>query len=239
MLTVPGVAVLEVDEARAIGQELAGTGGAIRDRLVPLFVAGEYATSRAVPAAAPTVRLKIQVIQGDRRLETVSPRGLTEAEAVQLLAERLPQNLIATASAGTACRWIGSSNLPCYANGPTPAAELGLLPQAVGLAKRPCCCSRSVSSSGSAPDPRLPPVGARVSLGRSENLIRANGYTYQPGSPVEQRVQAKVSICSGMWARNVETVFASGQLSFFDADQLLNVRTPRMIGGSRNVGGSA
>ena len=109
------------------------TGGEVGERLVPLFVDGEYATSRATPEAEPTVRLTIRVTQGDRRLETVSPGPVTEAEVVSVLAERLPRKLVRMAESGDGVPLDRSRQFALLAQRAEAFSELGQWPQSTSL----------------------------------------------------------------------------------------------------------
>ncbi len=52
--TYPGVAVLEIEEVRAIGRELELSGGELSDRVVPVILEGEYRMSEQARAVAPS-----------------------------------------------------------------------------------------------------------------------------------------------------------------------------------------
>jgi hypothetical protein len=74
---IPGVAVIEVEEARAIAQERQGRHKGVGRRMVPVVVEGQYSTARSTPGAPPTVSLQIRLTG-----ESVEP--------TELLRESLP-----------------------------------------------------------------------------------------------------------------------------------------------------
>lgn len=72
LLETPGVAVLEVDEARSIRDELLIAGREIEIPAIPLFIQGEYETTGQVPELE--MRLRIQVMSGEDAPETIEER---------------------------------------------------------------------------------------------------------------------------------------------------------------------
>jgi hypothetical protein len=66
----PGVAVVAVDEARAIAAERDASGVAGRERPTPVFVDGEYRTARAADGAV-TVEMTVTASEGERVLADV------------------------------------------------------------------------------------------------------------------------------------------------------------------------
>jgi hypothetical protein len=92
----PGTAVVEIDEARAIRQELIGTGDAIKDRLVPLFVEGEFVTSGRGPDAQARITLRITDGQKERR--QLARDGMTLAQSVEWLMNQVPREIAARPS---------------------------------------------------------------------------------------------------------------------------------------------
>ncbi|MEI8373532.1 MAG: hypothetical protein WCJ35_11960 [Planctomycetota bacterium] len=99
LVSSPGVAVLEFEEARAIGQELQVTTGRLEHRLIPVFVQGEFTTSRGADAN-PRVHLKVEVVDGRRTLVGADRDDLTGKEAGSLLSEELPRRILALAKGG-------------------------------------------------------------------------------------------------------------------------------------------
>ena len=224
LLTVPGVAVLEVDEARAIGRELAVTGAEVRERIVPLLVDGEYATTRGSPETPPAVRLTVRVTQGDRRVEVVSRDQLAEEEVVRVLAERLPQKLMNLAEAGSVVPLNRNQQFALLCQRAEAFAELGQWPQATGLREAALLlqpqsveqrlrlirdCRRWA--------PRLfPPTRKRVSRGADASS--------RSGTPQDDEIppQARVEFFRHL-AQNIESVVAAGVLPPCDVVQLLGV----------------
>ncbi len=96
----PGVAVLETEEARAIGQELQHTGAKLKGRVVPLFVEGEFKMSTAKPGDKPKVQMTLSLVDaqhGRQRYEqpTLSFEGVTD-----LLTRRAPEGILRRAKIG-------------------------------------------------------------------------------------------------------------------------------------------
>ena len=91
----PGVAVIEIDEARAIGDELRLSGAKLKNRSVPFFVEGEFEMSAAQPGESPTVRLAMRAGDGRRVHAKAERSGLAEDDVVELLTNVLPSRLLA------------------------------------------------------------------------------------------------------------------------------------------------
>ncbi|MDA0807497.1 MAG: hypothetical protein O2945_07485 [Planctomycetota bacterium] len=85
----PGLAVVELAEARAIREELSITGSELSDRQRPLFIVGGYSTERVADSNSINVRLSISA--RDREQVVLS----VESEALKL--DLLPDWLHATA----------------------------------------------------------------------------------------------------------------------------------------------
>lgn len=96
----PGVAVLEIEEARAIGQELAG-GGKIGDRVLPVFVEGEFEMTSKAPGAEPTVRLTVRITDGKRSLGAIERSGLALDAVPELLTGEVPRTVARLANIQT------------------------------------------------------------------------------------------------------------------------------------------
>lgn len=90
---VPGTAVVEIEEARAIGQELAVTGDGIKDRLVPLFVEGEFAMSGRAPDVR--VRITLRLTDGQKERRKLERADLTLAQSVDWLMNTAPREIAA------------------------------------------------------------------------------------------------------------------------------------------------
>ena len=91
----PGVAVIEIDEARAIGDELRLRGVALENRSVPFFVEGEFEMSAAEPGESPTVRLAMRAGDGRKVHAKAERSGLAEDDVVELLTNVVPSRLLA------------------------------------------------------------------------------------------------------------------------------------------------
>ena len=85
----PGLAVVELAEAQAIGRELSITGSELSDRQRPLFIVGEYSSGRVADSKSATVRLSISARDREKVVLSV------ESEALKL--ETLSDWLEATA----------------------------------------------------------------------------------------------------------------------------------------------
>jgi hypothetical protein len=89
-LASPGVAVIETQEAQEIRQERDLSGSDDIQRIVPLFVEGEYEVTPAEPTGEPHVRLSIRLTRDDGVLQTIRrdtlPLGQTASFLVELAA---------------------------------------------------------------------------------------------------------------------------------------------------------
>lgn len=88
----PGVAVLEIEETRAIGRELQLSGGELRDRIVPVIFEGTFRMSEQAKAVTPSsARVSVSVsVAGEKGSQwTITNHSLSEAST--WLAEQLPQ----------------------------------------------------------------------------------------------------------------------------------------------------
>ncbi len=89
----PGVAVVELEEARAIRAEL-GADGRLGRRVVPLFVEGDFHVTVRGDAPQPSVRLKIRLTDGQTVRRHSEHDGLTLDEATLLVSRTLPAQLL-------------------------------------------------------------------------------------------------------------------------------------------------
>ncbi len=94
----PGVAVLEIEEARAIGRELAVGGGEIGARLLPVFVEGEFEMTLKTPGTEPTVRLAVRITDGKRSVGAVERSGLAIDAVAEVLTRELPRTVVRLAN---------------------------------------------------------------------------------------------------------------------------------------------
>jgi hypothetical protein len=97
LTALPGAAVIEVEEARAIRKELDTSGGKVHG-VVPLFVEGEFevVAKAGVPAS---VGFKITV-DAAKQSRTIDREGLTLAEATQFVSRELPRAIVPAGGAG-------------------------------------------------------------------------------------------------------------------------------------------
>jgi hypothetical protein len=89
---LPGVALVETEEARAIGDELRRTGGEVRDRAVPLFVEGEFKIDQPADGE-PTVHLALRVTDGSRVRLDEAKHDISNDQAITLLSEDWPRKI--------------------------------------------------------------------------------------------------------------------------------------------------
>jgi hypothetical protein len=90
----PGLAVVELDEARATGRELSITGSELSDRQRPLFIEGEYSSTPAADSTVATFQLSVSArdaskvvltsVSDQMNLEEL-PDWLNDAAGSQLL----------------------------------------------------------------------------------------------------------------------------------------------------------
>ncbi|MBC7819000.1 MAG: hypothetical protein IAG10_19090, partial [Planctomycetaceae bacterium] len=92
----PGVAVVEIDEARAIRQELAVTGDGIKDRLVPLFVEGEFVMSGRLPDVR--VRMALRITDGKTEHRKLERAEMTLAQSAEWLTNDVSRAIAASQS---------------------------------------------------------------------------------------------------------------------------------------------
>lgn len=90
----PGVAVVEVEEARAIRRELNLGAENLKRRVVPLFVEGEFEMTADAKTGAPRVRLSIRVSDGQNEPRRFERTGLALADAASWLRGPLPREIV-------------------------------------------------------------------------------------------------------------------------------------------------
>ena len=94
-----GIAVLEIEEARSIGEELARSTTELAGRKVPLFVEAEFEVLPAEAPAAARVRFAIRALDGRVEREAASQAFDSLAKATSWLTESLPAKLLTTEAA--------------------------------------------------------------------------------------------------------------------------------------------
>lgn len=86
LLSMPGVAVLEIEEARHIAEELQKAGERIGDRVVPLMISGRFKMSTPSLEANTRVRFWLQMTSGQDQHSRLESGELGWSEAVTYLA---------------------------------------------------------------------------------------------------------------------------------------------------------
>ncbi len=94
LTSLPGVAVIEVEEAHAISRELGLDGLELKKRTVPLFVEGEFEILGAKVGRERQVRLMIRISDGRQVRRTIEHGNVSSAEAVELLAGSVPRRIV-------------------------------------------------------------------------------------------------------------------------------------------------
>lgn len=95
----PGTAVLEIEEARAVAQELALStppdgADSLRRRIVPILVDGEFTVSEDHAAGTHAVDLTVHVRRGSG-VDEIRETALPPAEVVSFLTGELPRRILA------------------------------------------------------------------------------------------------------------------------------------------------
>jgi hypothetical protein len=93
LMRQPGVAVIEIEEARTIAQELAVTGGNLEGRVTPLIIEGEYEKESKVVGQAAEIRLAVRLSAAGRNTEELRRDRLSLREAIALLTREVPQKV--------------------------------------------------------------------------------------------------------------------------------------------------
>ncbi len=88
----PGIAVLEVEEARQILRELSLTGTVLGERRVPVFVEGEFEVLGT--AKKNSFRLAVDVVGAKADRQRIEKSGLTSDEVINHLTRSLPTSLL-------------------------------------------------------------------------------------------------------------------------------------------------
>ena len=85
----PGVAVIEVEEARQIAREISLTDGKDVDRVVPSFVEGEYTVTRN-GSEGPVVEFRVRITRSGSDERTLPARKVKLSEAAAYVGVELP-----------------------------------------------------------------------------------------------------------------------------------------------------
>ncbi len=95
-----GIAVMEIEEARAISEELARTGTGIEGRRVPLFVEGEFEVGSRAKPDERTVRLHLKALSGKDLVADFRYEANSNSDAVKWLSDDLANQLLSKQVAG-------------------------------------------------------------------------------------------------------------------------------------------
>ncbi|HLQ45690.1 MAG TPA: CsgG/HfaB family protein, partial [Planctomycetaceae bacterium] len=95
----PGVAVLEIEEARSIGEELTRSASKLERRQVPLFVEGEFEITPSNDASSEpgdwgSVHFALRILDGSAERETLTNRSKGRTDAVDWLTKSLSSRLL-------------------------------------------------------------------------------------------------------------------------------------------------
>ena len=91
LASTPGVAVIEVEEARAIRRELSLTGDGPVERLVPVLVEADFAASRSVPDEEARITFEIRVLQASDKPKVIHSQAFTLSQAPRYLTTDVPR----------------------------------------------------------------------------------------------------------------------------------------------------
>jgi hypothetical protein len=94
LIGYPGVAVVETEEARAIRRELQIAGEGLAERMVPLFVEGEYEVTVESPEVDPAVRLSLRVSDAKQARMEFRRERLPLSEIPELLRGPVAQRIV-------------------------------------------------------------------------------------------------------------------------------------------------
>ncbi len=133
LASVPGVAVIETEEAQAIGRELQIGASDLKDRVVPMFVNGEFEMGRSDQGKEPTVHLTIRLFDGKRTLREIDRKDLSAAQVVELLTGEIPQLVVRLAKTDQAILLSRDEQVRALLARANAFAEVGAWEHAVGL----------------------------------------------------------------------------------------------------------
>jgi hypothetical protein len=94
LMRYPGVAVVEIEEARAIAAELRLTAGQLRRRVVPLLLDGQFDVVADKPGDPPQVRLVVRLSDGSGLRATEQSDGLSLDETRDRLVNHVAPKLV-------------------------------------------------------------------------------------------------------------------------------------------------
>ncbi|MEQ8790983.1 MAG: CsgG/HfaB family protein [Pirellulaceae bacterium] len=94
LTTYPGVAVVEIEEARAISRELQIGGGELKAKVAPVFVEGEFTIAKNDRPEAPTVDLKLQIRDAKGVRQSWRRDGVAMDDVPELLVSSLAGQIV-------------------------------------------------------------------------------------------------------------------------------------------------
>ena len=94
LMSYPGTAVVETEEARTIRRELEVTGSELNDRVLPLLIEGEYEMWVDRPNSEPAVQLDIRATDGKSILLQRRWTDMELSEVAELLRESIPHQIV-------------------------------------------------------------------------------------------------------------------------------------------------
>ncbi|NQT85746.1 hypothetical protein HQ560_03220, partial [bacterium] len=97
LASVPGVVVLEIEEARSLRQELETTHLEGVQRIIPLMVEGEYKVNPLV-LPEPTVDMAVRFSDGRGLAKIIKKSGLTIADCTPFLSRTVPDAILKTSA---------------------------------------------------------------------------------------------------------------------------------------------
>lgn len=133
LVSFPGVATVELEEARAIGRELDLASEGIENRVVPLFVEGEYEMSSEKPDSEPTVRLSLRVSDGKQVRIHFDEQKLPFAEVAQKLTEVVPSQIVRLAQDGVDARFNSKRQYAMLTQRADRFSQFGAFEHSTGL----------------------------------------------------------------------------------------------------------
>lgn len=100
LIAVPGVAVIETEEAQSISRELLLSGNGLKDRLVPMFINGEFEMRPPDQGKELSVHISIRLVDGKRTLREIDRKDLSATQVAELLTVELPRLALELANIG-------------------------------------------------------------------------------------------------------------------------------------------
>jgi hypothetical protein len=99
LFALPGVAVVEIDEARAVRSELDVSGNNSAKRALPFFIWGEYETSRG-ENAQPLIATSARITDGASTIQQFKTPAKPQSQAVSILTTDLPAAVLKSTAQG-------------------------------------------------------------------------------------------------------------------------------------------